>query len=231
MKKILSLDNPVIVFLGRVTDIMILNLLTILLCAPVVTAGAALTANYYCCLKIRRDEDSRIVMLYFKSFKENFRQSAALFFIMLVIIGVPAFMLSAIVGTYGDAAPDYIKVMLSAILLFVAFLTVMVFPVQSRFSNKVLNTIKTSMLLAVSNPLRTVLILVVNVAPILLTWYIPYLLPVYLLFGISLPAFVSVLLYNKAFLKMEKAANEAFGVPEAGSEDEHIFTDNQDSKK
>lgn len=229
MGKIFSPDNPVINVLSRITDMMILNVITLLLCVPVITAGAAITANYYCCLKIRRDEDSGLLKMYFRSFKENFRQSTILFFIVLVVLAVPSYMLYVIQSMYVDAVPAYIRVMLGAAVLLAAFLTTMVFPVQSRFSNTIINTFKTSILLGFSNPFRTLLILVVTVAPFYITWNFTVLLPIMFLFGISVPAFVSVLLYNKAFLKMEKAANEALGVPEPGSEDEHIFEDRNES--
>ena len=228
MSKLFNPDNPVITFLGRITDIMILNILTLLLCVPIVTAGPAITACYYCCLKIRRDEDSGILKMYFGSFKQNFKQSAILFFIVLAIIMIPTYMLYVVQNLYVDTAPTIMRVLLAAAILLAAFLTTMVFPVQSRFTNSVLNTLKTSMLLAFSNPFRTLLILVVTVAPFYLTWNFMVLFPILLLFGISLPSFIAVLLYNKAFLKMEKAANEAFGVPEPGSEDEHIFEEHDD---
>jgi len=230
MAKLFNPDNPIINLLGRITDMMILNVITLLLCVPVITAGAAITANYYCCLKIRRDEDSGILKMYFKSFKDNFRQSTILFFIVLAILAIPSYMLYVVQNMYVDEAPTYIRIMLSAAVLLAAFLTTMVFPVQSRFSNKVLNTLKTSMLLAFSNPFRTLLILIVTVVPIYLTYNFMVLLPAMLLFGVSVPAFISVLLYNKAFLKMEKAANEAMGIPEPGSEDEHIFEEHEDTE-
>lgn len=229
MAKLFSPENPIINFLGRITDIMILNVLTLLLCVPVITAGAAITANFYCCLKIRRDEDSGILKMYFRSFKENFRQSTVLFFIIVIIMLIPSYLLYVVQSMYVDTVPTYIRIMLSAAVLLAAFLTVMIFPVQSRFSNTIGNTIKTSILLAFSNPFRTLLILLLMVAPAYITYNFLVLLPAYILFGVSLPAFIAVLLYNKAFLKMEKAANEAMGIPEPGSEDEHIFEDRDDS--
>ena len=120
--------------------------------------------------------------------------------------------------------------MLMLAILTVSFLTIMVFPVQSRFSNTVFNTLKSAVILAFSNPFRTLLIIVVTVAPFVFAWIYIVFLPVMILFGVSVPAFISVMLYNKTFMKMEKAANAAFGVPEPGSEDEHIFVESNDSK-
>ena len=44
MSTIFNLDSPIMRALSRMADLLILNLLTLLCCIPVVTAGAALTA-------------------------------------------------------------------------------------------------------------------------------------------------------------------------------------------
>ncbi len=40
-------NSPVIAFLNKMTDLILLNVLWILCCLPVITAGAATTAAYY----------------------------------------------------------------------------------------------------------------------------------------------------------------------------------------
>ena len=51
MGKLFNIDSPVMRFLGKVADLMILNLVTLLCCIPVVTIGASLTAMHYVLLK------------------------------------------------------------------------------------------------------------------------------------------------------------------------------------
>ena len=46
MGRIFDMDSPVMRFLGRLADLMILNLVTLLCCLPVVTIGASLTAMH-----------------------------------------------------------------------------------------------------------------------------------------------------------------------------------------
>ena len=46
-----------------------LNLLTLLCCLPLVTAGAALTALHYCLLKMLDQEEGKILPMYFGQFK------------------------------------------------------------------------------------------------------------------------------------------------------------------
>ena len=54
--KFLDIDSPFMQVMGKVADLMILNLLTIVCCIPIITAGAAFTAMHYQVLKIVRNE-------------------------------------------------------------------------------------------------------------------------------------------------------------------------------
>lgn len=85
MGRIFDMDSPVMRFLGRLADLMILNLVTLLCCLPVVTIGASLTAMHYVLLKMVRNEESYIVRSFFKSFKENFKQATVIWLIILLL--------------------------------------------------------------------------------------------------------------------------------------------------
>ncbi len=76
--------------LSRLADMMILNILTLLLCIPVVTAGASLTAMYYVELKWARKEEGYVVKPFFREFKANFKQATGEWLIMLAVIAVLA---------------------------------------------------------------------------------------------------------------------------------------------
>lgn len=223
--KLFNPDSPFMTVLTRIADFIIINLLTLLLSIPIVTAGAALTAGYYVMLKIRRDEDSGIAKMFFKSFKENFRQSTVIWLIMIVVIGLPAYLLGISVANMGEAMPMAVKVMLVAVMLLGAFLFSMALPVQSRFSNTISGTIRTAILISVTNPPRSFLIIIMSLAPYCLIYFYPVFIPVIIMFGFSLPAFLSVCLYNKQFKKLEDKSNKADGIAPPGSEDEHIFSD------
>ena len=54
--KFFNLDSPVMVFLSKVANLMILNVLTIICCIPIFTAGAAITALYYVTIKMARGD-------------------------------------------------------------------------------------------------------------------------------------------------------------------------------
>ena len=69
--KIFDLDSPLMNVLNKMADLMWLNILTLICCIPVITAGAALTSMHYVALKIVRNEESYITRSFFKSFKTN----------------------------------------------------------------------------------------------------------------------------------------------------------------
>ena len=71
-----SLYDRIFGFLGQ---LIALNLLWIVCSLPVITAGASTTALYYCTLKLHKDGDIRVFHDFFKSFKQNFKQSVAAF--------------------------------------------------------------------------------------------------------------------------------------------------------
>ena len=83
-----KLDSPLMNFLNKLCDIMILNILVLVFSLPIFTIGAAVTAGYYMSFKMVKNEESYIVKGFWKAFKENFRQSTALWLIILAVCGV-----------------------------------------------------------------------------------------------------------------------------------------------
>ncbi len=86
MGKLFNIDSPVMRFLGKVADLMILNLVTLVCCIPIVTIGASLTAMHYVLLKMVRDRECYIVRSFFKSFKANFKQATVIWLIILLVL-------------------------------------------------------------------------------------------------------------------------------------------------
>ena len=50
---------------------------------PIITAGASTTALFYCTLKLHKDGDIRVIYDFFRSFKQNFKQSTLIWILML----------------------------------------------------------------------------------------------------------------------------------------------------
>ena len=73
--KFLNLDSPLMQGLGKMADLMWLNVLTLICCLPIVTIGASLTAMNYMALKIARNEECYITRGFFKSFIRDANKS------------------------------------------------------------------------------------------------------------------------------------------------------------
>ena len=86
--KIFDLDSPLMNVLNKMADLMWLNILTLICCIPIITAGAAFTSMHYVALKIVRNEESYITRSFFKSFKTNFRQATLIWLMILLIAAV-----------------------------------------------------------------------------------------------------------------------------------------------
>jgi uncharacterized membrane protein YesL len=107
-----------------------LNLLWILCSLPIFTMGASTTALYYVTLKIVQGDDNNITAMFFRAFRENFRQATTLWLIMLGIglllagdgyilyhlhhstVGVPAVLWTLMLALIIVAAIAYVIVLM-----------------------------------------------------------------------------------------------------------------------
>ncbi len=202
MNKIFGLDSPLIQFLNKVADLMWLNLLTLACCIPVITIGASLTSAHYVALKMKRNEEGYITKEFFKAFKMNFKQSTLIWLIIMVIaivIGADLYIMKEM----DLGIPEFFQVIIMAFALLVIFMTVWVFPVQSKFVNTIGQTMKNAFSLSVIQIPKTLLMIVLYAAPPVLCILFLQIFPLYFVLGLSLPIYISAMLYNKMFKKLE----------------------------
>ena len=83
--KIFVLDSPLMRALTIISDLLWLNVLTVICCIPIVTIGASVTALHYLSLKIVRGEENHLTATFLRVFKENFKQSTLIWLIILFI--------------------------------------------------------------------------------------------------------------------------------------------------
>lgn len=228
--KFLSLDSPLMQGLGKMADLMWLNVLTLICCLPIVTIGASLTAMNYMALKIARNEECYITRGFFKSFKENFKQATLIWLLFLVVILILAgdFL---IMRSSGEEFSNVFQGIIAAVAILVLFTLMYVFPVLAKFENTVFRTIKNAFLMSLMQFPKTLLMIIMYVIPLAAFFLVIQVMPLCILFGLALPAWGSAKLYNKFFKKLEdqilaeNASGEEGGAPE---EDERIFKDELD---
>lgn len=227
--KFFDFDGPLIQFLNKMADIMWLNILTVICCIPLVTIGASFTAMHYVALKIVRNEEGYITKDFFRSFKQNFVQSTIIWFILLIVAGFLAGDYY-IVKKMDVEINNIVRIALWTIALFAAFTAIMVFPVQAKFSNSVSGTIKNAFVIGAIQFPKTILMIIMFFFPVIIYMISLRILPIAFLFGFSLPAYLSAMLYNKTFLSLEKKYLSSLEPQEKmdDGEDERIFKDEPD---
>ena len=228
--KFLDIDSPLMQALSKLADLMWLNLLTLLLCVPIITVGPALTAMHYVALKIVRNEECYIARSFFQSFRENFKQGTLIWLLFLalgLVLGGDLFILSSAEGKYGVVLNAAVTIV--GILLLFDFLYV--FPVLARFRNTIRGTLKNALLISIMQFPKTLLMIVVYFIPVLLFLFVYQVIPIVLLFGFSVPAWVAAKMNNKLFKSLEDRILEEQPKEENArteGEDERIFRDELD---
>ena len=229
--KIFDLDSPLMQFLGKVADLMILNMITLICCIPIFTIGPAITAAHYVSLKMVRKEDGYIVKNYFKSFKQNFKQGTLIWLLLLAIILI---LVSdyLIIAKSGLEFHKIFKILLIIVGAIIAMISMLIFPVLAKFDNTIRATIKNAFFMSLLQLPKVFLMVILNAVPIIVFIFWPQATPVVIMFGISLPIFLSAALYNKFFQRIEDNILEEQGGNEEGAEEEddpdRIFSDKLD---
>lgn len=202
MGKILDIEGPFIQFLNRVADLMILNILVMLLCIPIITAGAAFTAMHYVLLKMARKEEGYLIKGFFKSFRQNFKQATLIWLGMLVLIAF--FAVDFWIFKYTQMEFSKIFITLFLAVAVVAIMTaVYVFPILARFNNSTKYIIRNAFSLAILNVPRTILMIIFYVSPLVIAYFSTFSWVFVFIFGISLPAYLSAFVYSGIFKKFE----------------------------
>lgn len=213
MSNLFNPDNKFFTFMGRVADLMILNILCIICCIPVITVGPAITAMFYVTLKMARNEESYVIRGFFHSFKQNFRQGVIIHLIMLV---VGAVLLFDLYFTRQMSGENRLYMVLGYIFMVAIALYLMVFtyvyPMLARFYNSIRNTFRNALLVSIRHLPYTVLMLIISAAPVLLMFFVPqtaaYVLLFYILLGFSTIAYINSRFFVKIFDRYIPAPEE-----------------------
>ncbi len=198
MGNLFNMDNGFFRFMGKVFDMILLNVITLIMCIPIVTIGPAITGLYYVAMKIVRDEEGYVVKGFFKSFKQNFKQG----FILELIVALAAVIIYVDLGVTNNwMAQDgsmWLKLLFYALIGFsmVAVVTaVYVFPVLAKFENTVKRILTISMVMAVRHLPQSILMVVITVA----AGVAVYVYPIAIFFVIGLAAYLNSIILRKIF--------------------------------
>ena len=190
-------------FLNKMADLLILNILTMLMCLPIITAGAALTAMHYVLLKMVRGEEGYILKSFFRSFKREFRQATVLWILYVALAALMASNLVLVLqgsGRYPIWLPSSIVVVAVLELMFMIY----TFAMLSRFDDTIYHTLLNAVTLTFAELPRSLEMAVITLVPLIAFLRVSILLPVLVLFGLSVPGYACAMIYDPVFRKIEK---------------------------
>ncbi|MCC8106368.1 MAG: DUF624 domain-containing protein [Clostridiales bacterium] len=170
MSSFFNMDNALWRGLSRLADLMVLNIVFIICCIPVFTIGASLTALNYVTLKMHDGEEGYVVRSFFKSFRQNFKQATGLWAIMLfagIILVLDLMILRSAEGTFASVLTVIILIVCIVYLLVFLY----VFAILSRFDNTVINTLRNSFIMAIADFPRTLLMVLIYAAAIVVSFF------------------------------------------------------------
>lgn len=202
MGKFFNMDSPIMRFMTKVADIMILNLLFIVTSLPVFTVGASLTALYYVAMKLVRDEEGGIFQNYFHAFRQNFRQGTIFWLGTVVIAAIlvaDLLILARIDSPIAAAMNTGVFILGVLLLMILQYL----FPLVAKFDAPLLQTLKNACLMSVAHLPKTLLMTAFVAGCAFITFYSGYTLPVasivWAFIGFGLVAFGNSAILVKIF--------------------------------
>jgi len=154
----LRADNPLLLGLGKLADLVLLSGAWALCCIPMFTAGPATAALYDCAVRcVRRGEDDAVLARFFRVFRANFRVGAltgllalALWAVLLLGYGILAAR-----AEEGNRLALYLIYAYRVLYLVPAGMTCWLFPLLSRFDFSVKTLCVTAAKMALAHPFPT----------------------------------------------------------------------------
>ena len=193
MSKLFRMDSPLMRFLTKIADLMVLNILFCVTSIPLITIGASWTALYSVTLKMVRDEEGSVSRSYFRSFRQNFRQATLLWLGVLVVLALLVLDIRVLNGMAGGTAPGLLRVGVEILALLGIMVLQYLFPSLARFEASLADTLKNACMMVLAHLPKTALMTAAAVGAVWITLInnttIAVGLMVWPLIGFSLMAF------------------------------------------
>ena len=167
MSKLFRMDSPLMRFLTKIADLMVLNILFCVTSIPLITIGASWTALYSVTLKMVRDEEGSVSRSYFRSFRQNFRQATLLWLGVLVVLALLVLDIRVLNGMAGGTAPGLLRVGVLALLGIMVLQYL--FPSLARFEASLADTLKNACMMALAHLPKTALMTAAVVGAVWIT--------------------------------------------------------------
>lgn len=151
---------------SRLGELVLLNLCFLICCIPIVTIGAASTALYTVCFRFGSKQEKNAVGSFFRAFRQNLIQGTLLWLVVVALCAGVCALVLLFLRASGAARYGLLP---SLVLLLVCLIAASyVFPLLSLFDNTCRGTLKNALVLGLSYLPRSVCVVAVNLAPVIL---------------------------------------------------------------
>ncbi|MDD3362126.1 MAG: YesL family protein [Hespellia sp.] len=203
MKNIFNMDGPIFVFLSKVADILILNIMLLVTCVPIITIGAGLTALYATAMKCICRGEGYVFKTFCKEFALHFKHAT----LSYLLIGAAYIILyidfRAVSVMFAATIAWVLRIVICLAALLLLMMASYLFAYIAIADTTMKENFKNSMLISIARLPYTVIMIVLNLAPVIIILvsgyiYIP-MLGFYFWAGFAVVASVNSLLLNKTF--------------------------------
>ena len=211
MKDLLNPEGVFFQFLSRVGDLIILNVLFLICCVPIVTVGAAYAALCKVCMDMVYEQEAGMVKGFFLAFRENFKQATIVWVVELLVI-VSLVCDAMLILTFLPGS-KIMYILLGVLAFLVLCVCTHMTPLLIRYRNGLRQHLSNAMVLAVIRLPRTLLMIVVSCAPLIVlalsvlqasTVFFDTLV-FWLAVGCAVMAYINMNLYKGVYTKLEES--------------------------
>ena len=200
MGGIFSYDSKFTLALHKFADLIIASALWIVGCLPLLTIGTSTTALYYASIKAVLGEGT-IVKNFFKSYKENLKQSIVVEIILLIVAYIMYVNWKIVFDMAGGGT--VFKVVYFVVLLWLVPIVCYIFPLLARFAFSTKMLFVNAFVLSFQNLPKTIFIVLTSMLPIVCLVvrleYVIKLLPLIVVAAPGLIAFLNATMFIKVF--------------------------------
>ena len=170
MKEQFNLNSPWVQRFAMLTNLVMLNILWLVCCIPIFTAGAATAAMYHTIFQYHSKEDDEVLRPFFRAFRANFKQATLLLLPLLAVLALLVFDMVYLVANGKGIAALFLLIVLG---FFVMGIMVHLFPLIARFNMDAKALLRTAFSLVMLHLPATLTVIALTLLPIFLLLFQP----------------------------------------------------------
>ncbi len=207
LKNIFDMDNPIVRFMARVGDLIMLNALFLVCSLPLVTVGASLTAMLKIIQGYLTGSEPGMFRTFFRAWRQNFKQATLAWLLTAALTAVLGYNFFLIGANFTGAAAMALRYVMGALLVVVLAAAGYLFPLIARYDNTLWQHLINALSLAVAKLPFTLPVLALNVLPAVLAWVslrvFMYSIAVWVLIGFAAICYLDCLILRPVLRKLE----------------------------